>query len=85
MKCGADKYGSWTVCNDCGRTPHGEWELAASLILSDHYLTPEDFVGVKQHFHKFDRPPKIEDAWVNEVLETINKSRRSLQRRGLLD
>ena len=41
MKCGARKFGAYNECPQCGYEPSGEVELAESLALTGHYLSPK--------------------------------------------
>ena len=44
--CGEFKVGAFTPCPTCGAEPASDEELAHSLALTDHYLTPEGLAQV---------------------------------------
>jgi hypothetical protein len=41
-KCGTEKFGSFSPCELCGFTPTSNFELAESIILSDHHYTHDE-------------------------------------------
>lgn len=44
FKCGADKFGAFTTCKECGVAPHLESELAFSLALCEHLSSAAQLV-----------------------------------------
>lgn len=84
-KCFSDKHGCWTFCEQCGFTPHGEGQLALSLVLSDHFLGPEDFGHIQQRFQDFGELPDIGDDLLEYALKHVTEAREALTKQGLLD
>jgi hypothetical protein len=46
--CGEYKLSAFTPCPACGTEPQTDDDLAYSLALTDHYLTPEGLAQVQQ-------------------------------------
>jgi Sigma-70 factor, region 1.1 len=52
VRCGAQKFGSFTACKTCHHTPASEHELIYSLAFSDHCLDASQLVKVGQEIRE---------------------------------
>ena len=65
--CGALKVGAWTPCPVCGANPATDEEMATSLALTDHYLTPENLAQVGQRIAA-EQPVAIPEEFYAQLL-----------------
>lgn len=72
--CGASKIGAWTPCPVCGANPATDEEMATSLALTDHYLTPEGLAQVQQRIAA-GQPLDIPADFYAQLLQTIQAER----------
>ena len=82
--CGAMKWGAWTACEGCSGTPHGEEQLAWSMILSDHYLDAENLDAASLIIRETGRMPTIDDAVIDDTRAFVRGKARHFRKLGLL-
>lgn len=84
IKCFSEKHGCWTDCGGCGFVPHGRDQLALSLVLSDHFIEPEEFPSIKRRFVELGEVPEISDDVMDYALASVKDAEGALKRQGLL-
>jgi hypothetical protein len=52
LRCGALKFGAWTVCPECFYQPEDEARRAKHLLVSDHYLAHRRLEEISQAVKK---------------------------------
>src|SRR5262245_17248867 len=74
LECGRMKAGAWTSCPHCNYQPHGEEELAKSLMVSDQ-LVPSDilteFAARRQLGEQFNFEPELVEQFKQRVVALI--------------
>jgi hypothetical protein len=77
--CGEFKVGAFTPCPACGAEPQTDDDLAYSLALTDHYLTPEGLAQVQQQ--AAGQPINIDPDFSAQLLQGLRKEREAKPRR----
>ena len=72
--CGEFKLGAFTPCPACGTEPQTDEDLAHSLALTDHYLTPEGLEQVQQQAVA-GQPIEIDGQFYEALLQTLREER----------
>lgn len=86
VKCGVEKFGSFTRCPECGFVPETEEDFIYSLALSDHYFSKDTLGEIGASIKTSGRAPRLprdqEDQFRQAVrqdkaiLALLNKQRR---------
>jgi hypothetical protein len=72
IKCGTEKIGALTSCPDCGFEPHDNEDRAKAMVLTDHWLPPEELgrIGVRiQSGLPVDYPEEMVEDYIRELEE----------------
>lgn len=85
LRCFAEKHGCWTDCERCGFIPHGEGQLALSLVVSDNFLSPDDLSYIRQRYEEFGEFPDIGDDLMEHAVAHVRGAEKQLISQGLLD
>ncbi|GAB3637353.1 hypothetical protein GCM10027422_29430 [Hymenobacter arcticus] len=72
--CGEFKIGAFTPCPACGTEPQTDDDLAHSLALTDHYLTPEGLAQVQQRAAN-GQPVNIDPDFYELLLKSLQDER----------
>jgi len=72
--CGEFKVGAFTSCPHCGAEPTTDEDLAHSLALTDHYLTPEALEQVQQRAVA-GQPIDIAPEFYEQLLQGLQEER----------
>jgi hypothetical protein len=72
--CGDYKVGAFTPCSACGTAPQTDEDLAHSLALTDHYLTPEGLAQVQQQA-RAGQPVNIDPDFYEQLLQGLREER----------
>jgi len=72
--CGEFKVGAFTPCLACGAEPTTDNDLAQSLALTDHYLTPEGLAQVQQQAAA-GQPINIDPDFYESLLKSFQEER----------
>jgi len=78
--CGEFKTGAFTPCPACGAAPQTDADLAHSLALTDHYLTPEELAQVQQQALA-GQPVSIDADFYALLLQNFREEREAKARR----
>ncbi|HEX8505819.1 MAG TPA: hypothetical protein VF630_10655 [Hymenobacter sp.] len=78
--CGEFKVGAFTPCPACGAEPASDEELAHSLALTDHYLTPEGLEQVQQQAAA-GQPINVDPDFYEQLLQGLQAEREAKARR----
>jgi hypothetical protein len=74
VKCGAEKFGSFTPCSKCGFFPETEDDFVYSLVLSDHYFSLNTLSEIGKHIAAsgctFRLPPDQEEEFRKLIRES---------------
>ena len=74
--CGEYKVGAFTPCPACGTEPQTDEDLAHSLALTDHYLTPEGLAQVQQQALA-GQPINIDPDFYEQLLQGLRDEREA--------
>lgn len=78
--CGEFKLGAFTACTACGAEPQTDEDLAHSLALTDHYITPESLAQVQQQALA-GQPVSIDPDFCELLLQNFREERAAKARR----
>ncbi|UVT19925.1 MAG: hypothetical protein H8K03_19425 [Nitrospira sp.] len=74
LECGRMKAGAWTSCPHCNFQPHGEEELAKSLMVSDQWVPSDilvEFAARRQLGEQFNFEPELVEQFKQRVVALI--------------
>ena len=74
VKCGALKHGAFGRCGSCGQAPETDSELAYSLALTDHYLSPSELEAYSASMRAGTPPPSMSPEQEEEFKQMIRPS-----------
>ena len=74
--CGEYKVGAFTLCRACGTEPQTDEDLAHSLALTDHYLTPEGLAQVQQQALA-GQPINIDPDFYEQLVQGMREEREA--------
>ena len=80
--CGTKKIGAWTTCSACGLLPQTEFDVAYSLVLTDHYFSREVLDQISSDMQRGlprpSLPPEQEAAFLSQAKEFLQSPMGSL-------